>query len=82
MKINEVVTEQMAPGQMLDVMDDNDTETTLVDPKTKVKTVIPKDPKKPGMIQKDDKGQLVLKSKPNGPVDKGIKPGDKVTVSK
>lgn len=81
MKIHEIVTEQMAPGAMLDVLDDNDQETTLVDPKTKVKTVVPKDPKKPGMIQKDPQGKLTLSTKTNGTVDKGVKPGDKVTVA-
>lgn len=80
MKMYEIMLEQMAPGTMLDVLDDNDNETTLVDPKTKVKTVIPKDPKKPGMIAKDNKGQLTLNTKTNGTVDKGIKPGDKITV--
>lgn len=80
MKIFEIVTEQIAPGTMLDVLDDSDTETTLVDPKTKVKMVVPKDPKKPGMIQKNDQGKLTMSTKTNGPVDKGIKPGDKVTV--
>jgi len=80
MKIHELVREQIAPGTMLDVLDDNDRETTLVDPKTKVKTVVPKDPKKPGVIQKDDQGKLTMSTKTNGTVDKGIKPGDKVAV--
>ena len=80
MKIYEIVNEQMAPGQMLDVMDDNDKETVLIDPKTKVKTVVPKDPNKPGFIQKDDQGKLTMSTKTNGTVDKSIKPGDKVTV--
>jgi hypothetical protein len=80
MKMYEIMLEQMQPGSTLDVLDDNDNETTLVDPKTKVKTVIPKDPNKPGMIAKNDKGQLTLNTKTNGTVDKGIKPGDKITV--
>jgi len=81
MKIYEVIQEQMVSGSQLDVLDDNDKETTLVDPKSKVKTVIPKDPNKPGMIAKDERGQLKLNTKTNGTVDKGIKPGDKITVA-
>jgi hypothetical protein len=80
MKIFELFLREMAPGSTLDVLDDNDNETTLIDPKTKVKTVVPKDPNKPGIIAKDDRGQLTLNTKTNGTVDKGIKPGDKITV--
>ena len=80
MKIQEIVTEQFAKGAALAVLDDNDKETTLVDPKTKVRTVIPKDPKKPGMIQKDQQGKLALSMNP-GKVDNAIKPGDTVTVA-
>ena len=66
----------------LQVLDANDKEVTLQDPKTKVKTVVPKDPNKPGMIQRDDAGNLVMSNKPGQPqeVDKEIKPGDKVQV--
>ena len=77
----DIIIEQMQAGSQLDVLDDNDKETTLVDPKTKVRTVIPKDPSKPGMIAKDERGQLKLNTKTNGTVDKGIKPGDKITVA-
>lgn len=81
MKMYDIIIEQMQAGSQLDVLDDNDKETTLVDPKTKVRTVIPKDPSKPGMIAKDERGQLKLNTKTNGTVDKGIKPGDKITVA-
>ena len=67
---------------ILDVEDANDQEVTLVDPKTKVKTIEPRDPNKPGMIQRDGSGQLKLSTDPNKPqeVDKEIKRGDKVQV--
>lgn len=84
MKIIEVVTkvkEQMAPGAELTVADDNDQQTTLIDPKTKITTIVPKDPKKPGMIAKNDQGKLTLNTQTNGSVEQGIKAGDKVMVS-
>ena len=67
---------------VLDVEDANDMEVTLVDPKTKVKTVVPRDPNKPGMIQRDQTGNLKLSTDPNKPqeVDSEIKRGDKVQV--
>tara|TARA_B100000925_G_scaffold265127_1_gene224072 strand:- start:486 stop:722 length:237 start_codon:yes stop_codon:yes gene_type:complete len=66
----------------LQVLDDNDKEVTLQDPKTKVKTVVPKDPNKPGMIQRDPSGKLIMSNKPGQPqeVDKEIKVGDTVEV--
>lgn len=67
---------------ILDVEDANDMEVTLVDPKTKVKTVVPRDPNKPGMIQRDQTGNLKLSTDQNKPqeVDSEIKRGDKVQV--
>ncbi len=65
---------------ILQIMKDDDKETTLIDPKTKVLTVIPKDPNKPGMITKDERGNLTLDTQSKGKVDRGIKPGDKVAV--
>ena len=73
------VFEVMAP-QELNVVRDDPRKTTLVDPKTKVQTIIPKDPKKPGMIAKDKQGKLTLDTKTTGPVDNSIRPGQKVTV--
>ena len=66
----------------LQVLDANDKEVTLQDPKTKVKTIVPKDPNKPGMIQRDPSGTLIMSNKPGQPqeVDKEIKPGDTVEV--
>lgn len=79
MKISELLAE-MPGNHDLQVMQDDDDETVLVDPKTNVKTVVPKDPNKPGIIQKNDRGQLELNTKTTGTVDRGIKPGDKVSV--
>lgn len=77
MKISELLNE--AP-QMLQIEKDDDKETTLVDPITKVKTIVPKDPKKPGMIAKDETGKLTLDTKTTGKVERGIRPGDRVQV--
>jgi hypothetical protein len=76
MKINEIVSENVA----LQIEKDDDKETTLIDPKTSVKTVVPKDPTKPGMIKTDDRGNLELDTKTSGKVERGIKPGDTVMV--
>lgn len=77
MKIYEVMGQQV-----LQIEKDDDRETILVDPKTKIKTVVPKDPKKPGAISKDERGNLTLDQNVKGTVDRGIKPGDKVMVKK
>jgi|TARA_B110000858_G_scaffold197974_1_gene261807 hypothetical protein len=74
------VFEVMGPQQELNVVKDDPKQTTLVDPKTKVQTIIPKDPKKPGMIAKDKQGKLTLDTQTTGSVDKTIRPGQKVTV--
>ena len=74
------VFEVMGPQQELNVVRDDPRKTTLVDPKTKVQTIIPKDPKKPGMIAKDKQGKLTLDTQTTGSVDKTIRPGQKVTV--
>ncbi len=75
MKIYEVMGQQV-----LQIEKDDDRETVLVDPKSKVKTIVPKDPTKPGAISKDDRGNLTLDQTTKGTVDRGIKPGDKVMV--
>ena len=77
MKINEILSEMDA---VLQIEKDDDKETVLVDPKTKIKTTVPKDPSKPGAIAKDERGNLTLDTKTKGTVDRGIKPGDNVTV--
>ncbi len=66
----------------LSVLDANDKEVTLQDPKTKIKTVVPKDPNKPGMIKRDPSGKLIMSNKPGQPqeVDNEIKAGDTVQV--
>ena len=77
MKINEILSEMDA---VLQIEKDDDKETVLVDPKTKIKTTVPKDPSKPGAIAKDERGNLTLDTKTKGTVDRGIKPGDNVVV--
>jgi len=76
MKMHELLGE----NQFLQIELDDEKETVLVDPKTKIKTVVPKDPTKPGAIAKDERGNLTLDTKAKGTVDRGIKPGDKVLV--
>ena len=77
MKMNEILSEMDA---VLQIEKDDDNETILVDPKTKIKTTVPKDPSKPGAITKDERGNLTLDTKTKGTVDRGIKPGDNVVV--
>ncbi len=77
MKMNEIVIEM---SQVLQIAQDDEKETVLIDPKTKIKTIVPKDPMKPGAIAKDERGNLTLDTKTKGTVDRGIKPGDNVTV--
>jgi hypothetical protein len=74
--------ELLAENQFLQIEKDDDKETVLVDPKTKIKTTVPKDPSKPGAIAKDERGNLTLDTDTKGTVDRGIKPGDKVLVKK
>jgi len=78
MKIAELLAEM--GDQILQIEKDDDKETILIDPKTKIKTVVPKDPSKPGAIAKDERGELTLDPKVKGSVDRGIKPGDSVKV--
>jgi len=77
MKIHEILSEMDA---VLQIQKDDDKQTILIDPKTKITTTVPKDPSKPGAIAKDERGNLTLDTKTKGTVDRGIKPGDNVTV--
>lgn len=77
MKINEILSEMDA---VLQIEKDDEKQTTLVDPKTKIKTIVPKDPTKPGAITKDERGKLTLDTNTKGTVNRGIKPGDNVVV--
>lgn len=70
----------LGENTFLQIDQDDDKETVLIDPKTKIKTTVPKDPRKPGAIAKDERGNLTLDTKTTGTVDRGIKPGDKVLV--
>jgi len=76
MKINEIIAEQ----GMLQIQSDDEKETVLIDPKSNVKTVVPKDPNKPGMIKTNAQGKLELDTKTSGKIERGIKPGDAVMV--
>jgi len=77
MRISELM--QKTP---LNVIKDDPNSTTLEDPNTKVKTVVPKDPKKPGMITKDPQtNKATLNTKTAGPVSTLLKPGEKVEVT-
>lgn len=84
MKISEIVKEVQQPPQELKVDSDNAEETVLIDPKTKVKTVLPKKskgPNAPAPITKDETGKLTMnKQKPGAGNQRGIKPGDTVKV--
>ena len=68
----------------LDVMSAYDKQVTLKDPKTGIETKVPRDPKKPGVIQKDPSDasgkRFVINPGQNGEVDKGIQPGAKVVM--
>ena len=92
MRLHEITNEQLAevapvpptgpnsnkPKQM-QVVKDTNTETQLIDPKTKVKTTVPKDPKKPGNTTTDAAGQVTVNTKQTGTV-KPLKSGQKVNV--
>ena len=76
MKIYEILDEQT-----MQVVANDMKSTTLVDPKTKIQTVIPKDPNKPGMITRDPQTQkLKATTQTAGEVDQQIKPGEQVEM--
>lgn len=75
MRIYEVAASEM------EVERTNSSETVLVDRKTGIKTVVPKDPEKPGKIEQDEAGQWKLSKEENGEVPDELAPGDKVNVS-
>jgi len=77
MKIRDILGEKE-----LKVVGTDAKSTTLEDPITKVKTVVPKDPNKPGMISKDPAtNKFTLNTKTTGRVDNEIKPGENVQVA-
>ena len=77
MKVSDILGEQT-----LQVVADDPKQTTLVDPKTKIQTLIPKDPNKPGMITKDPtSNKFVVNTQQSGEVDQTIKPGEQVEVA-
>lgn len=71
----------MSDEELVVLTSDNKS-TTLENPKTKVKTIVPKDPNKPGMIRKDSENQMVLDKETTGNVDNSLKPGQKVIAKK
>jgi len=77
MKVSDILGEQT-----LQVVADDPKQTTLVDPKTKIQTLIPKDPNKPGMITKDpNSNKFIVNTQQSGEVDQTIKPGEQVEVA-
>lgn len=78
------VGEEDISEQELDVMSADDKEVVLKDPKSGIETKIPRDPTKPGMIQKDPSDatgkRFVIDAGATGEVDKGIQPGAKVIM--
>jgi len=77
MKVADILGEQT-----LQVVADDPKQTTLVDPKTKIQTLIPKDPNKPGMITKDPtSNKFIVNTQQSGEVDQTIKPGEQVEVA-
>ena len=71
--------------QELTVVNADDKQVTLIDPKTKITTIVPKDPAKPGIIQTDPddasgKG-FKLDMKTTGAVAPKIAPGAKVKMN-
>ncbi len=84
MKINEFADIQLSE-QELTVVNADDKQVTLIDPKTKITTIVPKYPAKPGMIQPDPddasgKG-FKLDMKSTGAVAPKIAPGAKVKIN-
>ena len=76
MKVADILGEQN-----LKVIANDDKNTTLMDPKTKIQTVIPKDPNKPGMITRDPKtNKLQATTQQPGNVEQEIKPGEDVEM--
>jgi len=76
MKVIDIITEKQ-----LTVVKNDLKATTLVDPATKIQTIIPKDPTKPGMISKDPAtNSFKLNTQDPGEVDQTIKPGDPVEL--
>ena len=76
---------ELEEQQELNVVNADDRQVTLIDPKTKVQTIVPKDPNKPGMIQPDPddptgKG-FKLDPKSKGQVADKLMPGAKVKVA-
>lgn len=77
MKIMEVVQKE------LDVEKEDDQNIYLKDPQTGIKTVVPKDPKKPGALSTNDRGEMEVDlDVDHGQVEqhKRLHRGDKVKV--
>ena len=78
------VGEQTIVEQEMDVIAADDQQVTVKDQKTGIETKIPRDPKKPGVIQKDQKDpsgkKFIIDPEAEGEVDNEIKPGAKVMM--
>jgi hypothetical protein len=70
---------EISQNKELRVAAADNNQTVLIDPETEIKTVVPKDPNKPGKIVRGDNGFELSTDQP-GEVDKEIKPGDKVNI--
>ena len=67
-------------GEQLTVQKQDKKQTTLVNKKTGIQTVIPNDPQSAGKIQRSPTGQAMLYQKAQGSVPQ-VKVGDQVTVA-
>lgn len=70
--------------QEMDVISADDQQVTVKDQKTGIETKIPRDPNKPGIIQKDPKDptgkKFIIDPSAKGEVDNEIKPGAKAMM--
>jgi hypothetical protein len=74
---------EIASKKTLQVKRDAADAVTLEDPETGIETVVPKDPTKPGKIEKNEQGEFVLSTADNGDVDdEALRPGETVKVEK
>ncbi len=84
MRIHEILKNDILEQKELTVVNADDRNVTLIDPKTKIQTIVPKDPKKPGMIQPDPDDpsgkSFKLDNKTNGAVAPTLAPGAKVKI--
>jgi hypothetical protein len=80
MRIDEIIIKE----QEMSVISADEKQVTMKDPKTGIETKVPRDPKKPGVIQKDPKDpsgkKFIVDPGATGEVDGDIQPGAMVTM--